>query len=94
MSVAIFCVKVNVIYSLLKVDRFSFRNADKAKIDTRFFVTPQGKDRDSFDPRSQNLLGKDSTWMVDRLRMPRIILMPRIIIISVSEDELYFVKRA
>ena len=75
MSVAIFCVKVNVIYSLFKVDRFSFRNADKAKIDQGFLstITPQGKDRDSFDPRSQNLLGKDSTWMVDRLRMPCII---------------------
>ena len=34
---------------------------------------PQGKDRDSFDPLSQNLAGEDSTWMVDRLEIPRII---------------------
>jgi len=32
-----------------------------------------GKDRDSFDPLSQNLSGEDSTWMVDRLEIPRII---------------------
>ena len=31
------------------------------------------KNRDSFDPRSQTLSGEDSTWMVDRLEIPRIV---------------------
>ena len=31
------------------------------------------KHRDSFDPRSQTLSGEDSTWMVDRLEIPRIV---------------------
>ena len=37
-------------------------------------IIPQGKkNRDSFDPRSQTLSGEDSTWMVDRLEIPRIV---------------------
>ena len=36
-------------------------------------IIPQGKTRDSFDPRSQTLSGEDSTWMVDRLEIPRIV---------------------
>ena len=32
---------------------------------------PQEKRRDSFDPRSLNLLGDDSIWMVNRLQKPR-----------------------
>ena len=36
-------------------------------------IIPQGKNRDSFDPRSQTLLGEDSTWMVDRLEISRIV---------------------
>jgi len=45
-----------------------------AKIYKRFLSTiiPQEKDRDSFDPRSQNLSGEDSTWMVARLGVLRI----------------------
>ena len=31
------------------------------------------KNRNSFDPRSQTLSGEDSTWMVDRLEIPRIV---------------------
>ena len=31
------------------------------------------KNRDSFDPRSQTLSGEDSTWMVDRLEIPRVV---------------------
>ena len=36
-------------------------------------IIPQGKNRDSFDPRGQTLSGEDSTWMVDRLEIPRIV---------------------
>ena len=36
-------------------------------------IIPQGKKPDSFDPRSQTLLGEDSTWMVDRMEIPRIV---------------------
>ena len=35
-------------------------------------IIAQVKDRDSFDPRSQTLSGEDSTWMVDRLEIPRV----------------------
>ena len=31
------------------------------------------KNWDSFDPRSSTLSGEDSTWMVDRLEIPRIV---------------------
>ena len=60
---------------MLKVDRFSFENAYIANIHQRFLSTiiPQKKDRDSFDPRSQTLSGEDSTWMVDRLEIPRVV---------------------
>ena len=46
-----------------------------ANIYERFLSTiiPQGKNRDLFDPRSQTLSGEDSTWMVDRLEIPRIV---------------------
>ena len=46
-----------------------------AKIHQRSLATiiPQEKDRDSFDPRSQTLSGEDSTWMVDRLEIPRVV---------------------
>ena len=36
-------------------------------------ITPQGKNGVSFDPRSQTLSGEDSTWMVDRLEIPRVV---------------------
>ena len=47
-----------------------------AKIYERFLSTikPQGKNWVSFDPRSQTLLGEDSTWMVDRLEIPRVVV--------------------
>ena len=46
-----------------------------AKIHQRSLSTiiPQEKDRDSFDPRGQTLSGEDSTWMVDRLELPRVV---------------------
>ena len=46
-----------------------------AKIYESFLSTiiPQGKNWVSFDPRSQTLSGKDSTWMVDRLEIPRVV---------------------
>ena len=46
-----------------------------AKIYESFLSTiiPQGKNWVSFDPRSQTLSGEDSTWMVDRLEMPRVV---------------------
>ena len=57
----------------LKVDRFSFGNANMAKIYKRHLSTiiAQGNDRDSFNSRSENLSGEDSTWMVDRMEIPR-----------------------
>ena len=46
-----------------------------AKIYESFLSTiiPQGKNKVSFDPRSQTLSGEDSTWMVDRLEIPRVV---------------------
>ena len=46
-----------------------------AKIYESFLSTiiPQGKNWVSFDPRSQTLSGEDSTWMVDRLEIPRAV---------------------
>ena len=46
-----------------------------AKIYESFLSTiiPQGKNWVSLDPRSQTLSGEDSTWMVDRLEMPRVV---------------------
>ena len=46
-----------------------------AKIYESFLSTiiPQGKNWVSFDPRSQTLSGEDSTWMVDRLEIPRVV---------------------
>ena len=35
-------------------------------------IIPQEKNWVSFDPRSQTLSGEDSTWMVDRLEIPRV----------------------
>ena len=47
-----------------------------AKIYESFLSTviPQGKNWVSFDPRSQTLSGEDSTWMVDRLEIPRVVV--------------------
>ena len=58
-----------------KVNRFSFAKANIAKIYESFLSTiiPQGKNWVSFDPRSQTLSGEDSTWMVDRLEIPRAV---------------------
>ena len=36
-------------------------------------IIPQGKNWIWFDPRSQTLSGKDITWMVDRLEIPRVV---------------------
>ena len=47
-----------------------------AKIYESFLSTiiPQKKNWVSFDPRSQTLSGEDSTWMVDRLEIPRVVV--------------------
>ena len=60
---------------MLKIDPFSFGNAYIANIHQRFLspIIPQEKERDSFYPQNQTLLGKDSTWMVDRLEIPRVV---------------------
>ena len=46
-----------------------------AKIFERLLSTniPQEKKRDSFHARSLNLLGEDSIWMVNQLKIPRMI---------------------
>ena len=46
-----------------------------AKIYESFLSTiiAQRKNWVSFDPRSQTLSGEDSTWMVDRLEIPRVV---------------------
>ena len=36
-------------------------------------IIAQGKFRDSFDPRSQTLLGEESTWKGDRLEIPFVV---------------------
>ena len=36
-------------------------------------IMAQGKFRDSFDPRSQTLLGEESTWKGDRLETPFVV---------------------
>ena len=52
---------------LMKVDRFLFGNGNMAKIYERslFRMIAEGKFRDSLDPRSQTLSGKESTWKGD-----------------------------
>ena len=46
-----------------------------AKIYSRSLSTiiPQGKDWFSFDPPSQTRSSEDSTWMVNRLEIPRVV---------------------
>ena len=64
-------------------------------------IIPQEKDRDSFDPRSQTLSGEDSTWMVDRLEIPRVVDCFFFVVsyytielrFAVSEHEFCFFKR-
>ena len=36
-------------------------------------IIPQGREGDSFDPRSENLSGEDSIWMVYWLEIPRVV---------------------
>ena len=60
---------------MLKVGRFLFGKANKAKIYERSLSTiiAQGKFRDWFDPRSQTLSGEESTWKGDRLEVPCVV---------------------
>ena len=60
---------------MLKVGRFLFGNANKAKIYERSLSTiiAQGKFRDSFDPRSQTRSSEESTWKGDRLEITRVV---------------------
>ena len=60
---------------MLKVDRFLFDNANKARIYERSLskIMAQGKFRDSFDPPSQTLSGEESTWKGDRLDIPYLV---------------------
>ena len=60
---------------MLKVDRFLFDNANKARIYERSLsqIMAQGKFRDSFDPPSQTLSGEESTWKGDRLEIPFVV---------------------
>ena len=46
-----------------------------AKIYENFLSTiiPKGKNQESFEPGSQNPSGEDSTWMVDRLEILRVV---------------------
>ena len=64
-----------MIYSCQRLTVFFFAKANMAKIYESFLSTiiPQGKNWVSFDPRSQTLSGGDSTWMVDRLEIPRVV---------------------
>ena len=60
---------------MFKVSRFRFGNANNAKIyeSSLSTIIAQGKFRDSFDPRSQTLLGEESTWKGDRLEIPFVV---------------------
>ena len=73
--IAVFCKKIERDLYLSKVNRFSLANANLEKTYESFLSTiiPQGKNWVSFDPRSQTLSGEDSTWMVDRLEIPRVV---------------------
>ena len=64
---------------VLKIDRFSSRNVNMAKISERLLSTNilQEKRRDSLDPQRVNLLGEDSICMVNLLETPR---TPRVIV--------------
>ena len=59
----------------MKVDCFFFGNANMAMIYERSLsrIIAQGLFRDSFDPRSQTLLGEESTWKGDRLEITRVV---------------------
>ena len=56
------------------------------------------KRRDSFDPRRENLLGKDSICMVNLMEIPRVIvfffLLHDCLDSVFSEEKFCFVKRA
>ena len=61
---------------MLKVDRVSFERNIMAKIYERLLsrmIYHREKNRVSFDSRGQTLSGEESTWMVDRLELPRIV---------------------
>ena len=60
---------------MLKVGRFLFGNANMATIyeSSLSTIIAQGKFRDSFDPRSQNRSGEESTWKGDHLEITRFV---------------------
>ena len=71
-----------------------------AKIYERLLSTNilREKERDSFDPERENLLGEDSICMVNLLEIPRVIvfffLLHECVAPVVSEEKFCFVKRA
>ena len=64
-----------MIYSCQRLTDFPLRRRQYGKDLRKFPVYDHttGKNWVSFDPRSQTLSGEDSTWMVDRLEIPRVV---------------------
>ena len=74
--IEVFCEKIKRDLRLLKVDRFSFRNANIYGKDLQtFFVYDHTTGKGPLLVRSPESkpVGEDSTWMVDRLGIPRIV---------------------
>ena len=69
-------LKIDGDLKFLKDDRFSSRNVNMAKIYERLLSKniPREKRQDSFDPQRINLLGEDSTCMVNLLVIPQKIV--------------------
>ena len=65
-----------VVYSFLKVDRFSSGSVNIAKIYESLLSKniPREKRQDSFDPQRVNLLGEDRVCMVNLLVIPQKIV--------------------
>ena len=60
-------------------------------------IMAQGKFRDSFDPRSQTLSEKESTWKGDRLEITRVVeffflLLHVSLALAVSHQMFYLIK--
>ena len=68
-------LKINRELCFLKVERFIFGNVNIAKIYERLLSTniSEEKRRDSFDPRSLNLLDDDGICMVYRMEIQGMI---------------------
>ena len=76
-SVGVFSQKIDVESHFLKVEHFSIGNVNMGK---NFRTSPVYEHttltamRDSFDPRSLSLLREDNIFMVNLLKIPRMVV--------------------